>query len=287
MTGALFSFLASAVSIRELSKSLNVFEIMSIRSGLGLAVLVALVIARPELRHELALRHMGLHTLRNTTHFFGTFAWTLGVTLLPFATVFALEFTTPVWVALLAVPMLGEKLTRSRIGSIALGFLGVLVIVRPGLSGFQPMALLILFSAIGFALSLIYTKRLTNHVSTFSIVFWMNLMQLPMTLAWPLAVAATDGPPLFIVRLGADTLLHVITLGIVGLTSHYCLTNAFRSGDASMVVPMDFLRIPLVALIGWMFYAEALDIYVFVGAGLIVCGILWTLRAESRQTMRS
>jgi len=283
MTGALFSFLASAVAIRALAKDLNVFEIMSIRSGFGLAVLAALVIASPELRHELVPRHMRLHILRNSTHFVGTFTWTLAVTLLPFATVFALEFTSPMWVALLAVPMLGERLTPSRIGSIVLGFLGVVVIVRPGLSGFQPMALLVLLAAFGFALSLIYTKQLTNHVSTFAIIFWMNLMQLPATLAWPVVAAATDGPPLFVLRLGADALLPVIILGIVGLTSHYCLTNAFRSGDASLVVPLDFLRIPLIALIGWLFYGEALDVWVFAGAGLIICGVLWTLHAESRR----
>ena len=283
MTGALFSFLASAVAIRELARTLTVFEIMSIRSGLGLAVLTAFVIARPELRHELVPRHIGLHVLRNSTHFLGTYAWTLAVTLLPFATVFALEFTMPMWVALLAVPMLGERLTRSRIGSIVLGFIGVVVIVRPGLSGFQPMALMVLLAAFGFALSLIYTKQLTNYVSTFAIIFWMNSMQLPTTLAWPIVAAATDGPSLFVLRLGADALLPTITLGIVGLTSHYCLTQAFRSGDASMVVPLDFLRIPLIALVGWMFYGEALDVFVFVGAGLIVCGVLWTLLAESRR----
>jgi drug/metabolite transporter (DMT)-like permease len=284
MTGALFSFLASAVAIRELSKNLNVFEIMAIRSGFGLAVLVALVVASPELRHELVPRYVGLHLLRNCTHFVGTSAWTLAVTLLPFATVFALEFTTPMWVALLAVPMLGERLTPSRIGSVVLGFLGVVVIVRPGLSGFQPMAMLVLLAAVGFALSLIYTKQLTNHVGTFAIIFWMNFIQLPMTLAWPVAAMAGDGTPLFVLRLGADMLWPLITLGIVGLTSHYCLTNAFRSGDATMVVPLDFLRIPLIALIGWIFYGESLDIFVFAGAGLIICGVLWTLHAESRQT---
>jgi drug/metabolite transporter (DMT)-like permease len=218
---------------------------------------------------------MGMHLLRNSTHFVGQYLWALAVTLLPLATVFALEFTTPMWVALLAVPLLGERLTPARIGSVVLGILGVAIIVRPGLASFQPSALIVLVAAIAFSISLIVTKRLIVHVSTFAVVFWMNVMQLPM------ALAGSD--PLFILRLGWDALLPFVALGVVGLTSHYCLTQAFRSGDASVVVPMDFLRIPLIALVGWALYGETLDIYVFAGAGLIICGVLWNLHAESRR----
>lgn len=283
MTGAVVSFCASAVAIRALAKNLNIFEILTIRSGLGIVILFALVAARPQLRGELLPRHMGLHLTRNATHFVGQYSWALAVTLLPLATVFSLEFTMPAWVAILAVIMLGEKMTASRAGSVLLGFLGVLVIVRPGSESFQPMALLVLFAAFVFALSLIATKKLTNHVSAFTVVFWMNLMQLPMGLFWPAMQAATGGPELFVLRLGAEDLLPMAALGIVGLTSHFCLTQAFRSGDASIVVPIDFLRIPLIALVGWMVYGEPLDAFVFAGAGLIVCGVLWNLRDESRR----
>jgi len=284
MTGALLSFSASALAIRALGKQLNVFEILSIRSGLGLLILLVLIAARPMLRKELALRYMHLHFARNSVHFVGQYFWSLAVTLLPFATVFALEFTTPAWVALLAALFLHERMTPSRLGSIVLGFLGVLVIVRPGSSTFQPTALLVLSAALAYAVSLIVTKQLTNKVSTFTIIFWMNVMQLPMGLAWPSVVAATGGPSLFIFRMGSDLIVPTLVLGAVGVTSHYCLTRAFRSGDATVVVPMDFLRIPLIALVGWMFYGEPLDIYVFAGAGLIICGILWNLRAESRRS---
>ena len=284
MTGALLSFSVSALAIRALGQQLNTFEILTIRSGSGLIVLLVLVAAHPALRRELTPRYIGFHLARNTTHFVGQFSWALAVTLLPFATVFALEFTTPAWVALLAALILGERMTKSRAGSVVLGFLGVLVIVRPGLASFQPTALLVLFAAFTFAISLIVTKQLTNRVSTFAIIFWMNLMQLPMALAWPGVVAATGGPPLFIFRIGTDLLIPTLALGAVGLTSHYCLTQAFRSGDATVVVPLDFVRIPLIALIGWMFYGEALDGFVFAGAGLIICGVLWNLLAESRRS---
>jgi drug/metabolite transporter (DMT)-like permease len=283
MGGALLSFSVQAVAIRALAANLNIFEILSIRTGFGLLVLFGLLIARPALREELALRHMRLHAWRNCTHFVGQYIWALSVTLLPLATVFALEFTMPMWVAILAVPLLGERLTPVRLGSIVLGFIGVMVIVRPGLASFQPLALLVLLAAFAFAISLIATKALTNHVSTFAVIFWMNAMQLPMALAWPIFVAASGGPPLFVLRLGSEALLPALTFGIAGLASHYCLTNAFRAGDATVVVPIDFLRIPLIALVGWVVYAEALDVFVFAGAGLIIAGVLWNLHAETRR----
>jgi drug/metabolite transporter (DMT)-like permease len=284
MTGALLSFSASALAIRALGKQLNIFEILSIRSGLGLLILIAIILARPALRHELAWRHMGLHFTRNSVHFIGQYCWSLAVTVLPFATVFALEFTTPAWVALLAALFLHERLTKSRIASIVLGFCGVLVIVRPGLASFQPMALLVLFAALMYGISLVVTKQLTNRVSTFTVIFWMNVMQLPMGLGWPLVKAMTGGPELFVQRVGTDMVVPAVVLGVVGVTSHYCLTRAFRSGDATVVVPLDFLRIPLIALVGWMFYSEPLDGFVFAGAALIIGGVLWNLFAESRRS---
>lgn len=284
MTGALVSFSASALAIRALGKQLNIFEILSIRSGLGLLILLALIPVQPALRKEIQPIYLRLHFLRNSVHFLGQYFWSLAVTLLPFATVFALEFTTPAWVALLAALFLHERMTKSRLGSVVLGFLGVLVIVRPGLESFQPVALLVLVAALAYAISLIATKQLTNRVSTFAVVFWMNVMQLPMGLTWPAIKAATGGPVLFPFRMSTDLIVPTIVLGVVGVTSHYCLTRAFRSGDATTVVPMDFLRIPLIALVGWMFYGEPLDIFVFLGAGLIICGILWNLRADGRRS---
>jgi drug/metabolite transporter (DMT)-like permease len=275
MTGALLSFCLTAVSVRGLAGALNIFEILTVRSGFGLAVLLAMVAARAELRRQLRPRRMVTHLWRNSAHFVGQYFWAVAVTVLPLATVFALEFTMPIWVALLAIPFLGERMTPSRAGSIVLSFLGVVVILRPGMESFQPTALLVLGAAFAYAVSVIATKKLTVDVPTFAIIFWMNVMQFPMGLL--------GSDPLFVLKLDQSAILPALGLGISGLTSHYCLTNAFRSGDASIVVPIDFLRIPLIAVIGWMFYGESVDAFVFGGAALIVVGVLWNLRAESRR----
>jgi drug/metabolite transporter (DMT)-like permease len=275
MIGALLSFSTMAVSIRELSRVLGILEILALRSGLGLTVLCALALARPDLRQSIRTRHIWLHLMRNGVHFAAQVAWATSLTLLPLATVFSLEFTMPAWTALMAAMFLHERLTRSRIGAVILGFVGVLVIIRPGLQTFQPAALLTLAAAFGYGITLTATKRLTATDSTFAIVFWMNAMQLPMNLV------GSDFTSF--AKLGTAQIVPMIGLGVAGLSSHYCLSNAFRAGEATVVVPIDFLRIPLIALVGWWLYAEPLDVYVFAGAALIVSGILWNLRAETRK----
>jgi drug/metabolite transporter (DMT)-like permease len=217
---------------------------------------------------------MLMHLGRNAVHFAGTYGWTLGVTLLPLATVFAFEFTAPIWVALLAVPLLRETLTRGRIVALVLGFIGVLVILRPGFSSIQPASLIVLGAAFAFALTAIFTKALTRTESTFSILFWMNAMQLGANLV--------GSGRAFWSKIDGAQAVPLVTICVVGLLSHFCLTNAYRAGDATMVVPLDFLRIPLIAVVGWQLYDEALDPLVFLGSAAIVAGILFNLRSEAR-----
>ncbi len=274
MSGVLLSFTIMAVSIRALARAFNVFEILAIRNAAGLTILLALACVRPALRASLLPRRMGMHALRNSVHFAAQYAWALSITLLPLATVFALEFTNPAWLALLAAWLLRERLTPSRAGAVVLGFLGVAVILRPGFESFQPAALIILGAAFGFAVSSIVTKKLIVTETTFAILFWMNAMQLPMNLV--------GSSPSFVTKLDDVTqILPLLGVAIAGLSSHFCLTNAFRYGDATIVVPLDFLRIPLIALIGWSVYGEPLDAFVFVGAAIIITGIVWNLRAEA------
>jgi drug/metabolite transporter (DMT)-like permease len=274
MTGVLLSFTAMALSIRALNKTLGVFEILSIRNATGLVVLSALALARPQLRLQLTTRQIWLQAIRNVLSFTGQFAWALGITLLPFATVFALEFTTPAWVALFAVLILGERMTASRIGVVVLGLAGILLIARPGLEGFQPAALWVLAAAVAFGGSAITTKKLTASQTTFAILFWMNAMQLPMNLL--------GSDPLFIRKLDSGQLLPLLGMAVSGLTAHLCLTNAFRHGDATVVYPLDFFRLPLIAVIGWASYGEPLDPMVFAGAALIISGVLWNLHDAAR-----
>lgn len=275
MSGALLSFSALALGVRKLGASFATFEILAWRTGCGLIIMLAIGAAQPRLFRGFSLRHVGLHALRNGTHLAAQYMWTLAIALLPLATVFALEFTTPAWTTLLAVLFLGERITGGRLTALVCGLVGVLVIVRPGWATFQPAALLVLTAAFGYGVTYTTTKKLTLTDSTFAIILWMNIMQ------FPIAYAASD--PLFWLRIGGGNLVAALAVGIAGLSSHYCLTKALNAGDASLVIPFDFLRLPLIALLAWIIYSEPLDPVVLAGGALIFGGVLWNLRSETRQ----
>lgn len=282
MMGTLASFMALAVSIRALTSALTVFEVLAIRNLGGILILglYAALFARAGIG---APRPLWLHTLRNVFHFGGQACWTYGLTVLPIATVFALEFTAPAWTMVLAVLFLRERLTAGRVAAVALGFVGVLVILRPGMTAFQPEALVVLAAAAMFGVQLTTTKRLTGSNSVLNILFWMNIMQLPMYLA---AQALTGRPPLIFPHLTLAMAPALLALCTTGLLAHVCLTNAFRHGEAIVVVPIDFLRVPLVAVLGVLVYHEPFDPLVLVGAAITASGIIANLWLETRRPAR-
>ncbi len=279
MGGALLSFSLMAVSVRGMAaQGFSIFEILGTRSAAALLILGSATLLWPELRAETRARSMKLHLLRNTIHYGSQYAWALSLTLLPLAMVFSLEFTMPAWTAVLAIWLLNEKMTPSRIGVVVLGIIGVLVILRPGIADINPAVFLVLAAAFGFAIVMITTKKLTATESTFAIIFWMSVIQLPISLIG----SALAGNPGAFLHLNASAILPLLGVGIAGTSSHYCLTNAFRAGDATVVVPLDFMRIPLIAVVGWALYGESLDIFVLLGALIIIMGVLWNLRSEAK-----
>jgi drug/metabolite transporter (DMT)-like permease len=163
--------------------------------------------------------------------------------------------------------------------AIALGFAGVLIILRPGLESFRPEALAVVLAAVFFGIQITTTKFLTGSNSTWTIMFWMNLMQLPMNMV---ANWSMGHSPLIVGNLSWAIWLPVLGIAITGFLAHYCLTNAFRHGDATLVVPIDFLRVPLIALIGWLFYAETPELPVLLGALVVIGGVVINLVAEAR-----
>lgn len=279
MSGTLTAFIVAALSVRALSHHFDAFEMMTVRSAGGLVILLAMGLASPALLRSFRAQHMGMQFFRNIAHFGSQICWTVAIMSLPLATVFALEFIIPAWVTLLAVLFLGERMTASRAGALLICAIGVLVILRPGHDAFQPIALVMVLGALLFAIAAVITKKLIVTESTYSIMLWMNLMQLPMNLAG-------SGDVLFFTRFEAWMVLPLLGVAAAGLAIHYCLTNAFRYGDAMVVIPMDFLRVPLIAIIGWMFFGEHLDVFVFAGAGLIIAGVLWNVRGETQRNER-
>ncbi|HSR72291.1 MAG TPA: DMT family transporter, partial [Kiloniellales bacterium] len=218
-------------------------------------------------------RRLGQHLLRNLGHFGGQYGWFYAVGFLPLATVFAIEFTMPFWVVLIAGLVLGERITGTRVLSVLLGFLGVLVLLRPGFEAIHPAAFAILAGAFGFAVSVTATKALTRDTTPLAILFYMTLMQLPMGLIPALPVWVWPG---------LETLPWLLLVGLAALSAHFCLTSALRLADATVVVPMDFLRLPLIALVGFLLYSEGIDLFVVLGAVLICAGNWINVRRAGR-----
>jgi drug/metabolite transporter (DMT)-like permease len=274
MSGALVSFVIAAVAIRNLGAALSVFEINMVRTGGGLAILLAMVVANPVLARDIVWSEALAHLPRNVVHAAGGLLWTLSITLLPLATVFALEFTAPAWAALLAYGILGERIGPRRAIGIGACLVGVLVVLRPSPATFQLTALLPLGAAFCFALSLLLMRKLVLSRSVFAILFWTMALQFPINLAGALTLGGTDGggfawTPAFVAVMAS--------LAVAGLFSQYCLSKALSHGQAVSVVPLDFLRVPLIAVVGWLLYAEPIDLWVLAGVAIIVSGIVYGL----------
>jgi drug/metabolite transporter (DMT)-like permease len=272
MSGAVLSFSMMAVAVRQLLSHMGVFEVLVFRTFIALLAVVAWCSVKGFA--PLGTGRIGMHTVRNLAHFGGQYCWVFAIGALPLATVFAIEFTMPVWVALLAYFFLGERLTPARLVMLTCGLLGVMVILRPGVGVMKPAALVMVLGALCYAGNMITTKTLTRTDSVLAILFWMNLIQTPLALIPALpqwsAPSLPDAP--WIAALAAGSLF-----------AHYCMTRAFKLADATVVVPIDFMRLPLIAVVGALAYGEPLDPWVFVGAAIIFSGTYYSLSREARR----
>ncbi len=271
MAGWLALMLIVAVAGREATREVNVFQLMEVRSVLGFVMLYPLIHLNGGFAATKTAR-VHVHILRNLIHCTAQLGWFYALTLIPIGQVVAIEFTMPIWTALLAASFLGERLSVPKIAAIALGLVGVVVIVRPAAGEINPGQLIALAAALGFGVSIAIVKSLTRTEQTLATIFWMLVVQsgasfFPALYVW-------TWPPL-------QTWLWLVLIAFCGTFSHYCMTRAMLHADATVVIPMDFLRVPLTAIIGWLIYAERLDIYTALGAVLILSGNLLNLRPNA------
>jgi len=268
MAGWLVLMVVMAVSGRQATRELDVFQIMEVRSLIGLLLLAPLVHAAGGLRAMHTTRPL-LHVARNVVHYGAQYAWLYALTLIPLAQLVALEFTMPIWTLLLAAAFLGEPLHRWKAAAVALGLAGVVLIVQPTQAGVSPGQLIALAAAVGFAVSVILVKLLTHNEDATKIMFWMLVVQSVLGL-WPaLATWRWPSPAVW---------GWLFVIAFCGTFSHYCMARAMRHAQATVLVPMDFLRVPLTALAGWAVYAERIDLLMVLGTVLILAGNLLNLR---------
>ena len=275
MIGAICSFSAMAVAGREVSFALDTFEIMLFRSIVGVVIVVSAALIFGTWR-QINNQQFGLHFARNIVHFTGQNLWFYAVTVIPLAQVFALEFTSPIWVILLSPLLLGERLTMVRAIAAFMGFVGILIVARPDMASINTGVMAAAASAVFFAFTTIFTKRLTRTQSITCILFYLTVLQL----IFGLIMAGYDGD---IAIPDAQTLPWLLLIGVAGLLAHFCITNALAIAPATVVIPIDFIRLPVIAVIGMLVYAEAVDIWVFVGAAIIFAGNYLNIWVETRK----
>jgi drug/metabolite transporter (DMT)-like permease len=275
MAGAIIAFSLTAIAGREATHTLaesplTISQLVFFRNVIGLVLISVLILLRHGLktRAMLSSQSLPLHFGRNFTHFCGQWCWFYGIALLPIAHVFAIEFTVPIWTAIFASLILSESLTVKRMISIILGFIGVLIILRPGMVEIESASWVVLLGAVAFALTHTLTKQLAGVDGALTIIFYMHVMQLPMALflvvfdfAWP-----QDG-----------VWLWVLLTSVAALSAHFCMAKALSLADAMIVMPMDFLRLPLIAVAGYFLYQESIDIFLLVGAAIMVVGNMLSL----------
>ena len=253
MIGAIISFTSMAVAGRAISGQLDTFEIMLYRSIMGFGIVLAVAKSVGTLG-EIDLKHFRLHLLRNIFHFTGQNLWFFALPLIPLAQLFALEFTSPIWVLLLAPFFLGEGLTLRKIAIAALGFIGVLIVARPEIGAVNIGIIAATCAAIGFAGAAILTRKLTVQNSLTKILFFLTGLQI----IFGLICAGYDGD---IALPSVAAAPWLILIGAAGLAAHFCMTKSLSLAPASLVMPVDFARLPLIAVIGVVFYGESLDFY--------------------------
>lgn len=273
MLGSIVSFSLMAIAGRIVAATHDTFELLGYRSIVTVAILVAFAAWKGRLS-DLRTRNLAGHLTRNTMHFVGQNLWFWSLTAIPLAQVFALEFTAPIWVILLSAVFLGEALTRWRLMAAVLGFAGTLVVAQPDFRHIEPGALAAAGSALFFAATIILTKRLTRGETVLGILFWLGVMQA----ALGLAAAAAD---LHMTLPTWQSVPWLVLLGAVGFFGHFCVTSALSLAPAGLVMPIDFGRLPLIAVVGAVFWGESITLALLAGAALIVAGNWLNLRAPA------
>ena len=268
---SLLCFTLTAIAGREAGRTVPAINMVFWRNGISVVLLlIGFHVAGIKLS-SLRSVQPGMQIARALAHFIGQLSWMMALLLIPLVELFSIEFTAPLWVAILAPFMLGERLTPARILAAVTGFVGVLVIVRPGFASVSLGTGLALLCAVFFALNLIGTRYLTRRDGPFTILMFMAVNH--TVLAGVLGLGTFALPDF-------HTACWLLVLGCASLAAHFGLARALVWADAIVVAPMDFMRLPLIAVIGVMVYHEPLLATLLIGALIVIAANIINLWGE-------
>ncbi len=261
MAVAFVAFSLIAVAGRAAAQEMPTLDIIFYRGWLSFAIMMVVVPVSAGGIRQLQTPDLAMIGVRSAIHFVAQYSWFYALPLIALTQLYAIEFTAPLWTALLAWLVLGERMTSRRILAAGLGFLGMLIALRPASLQIGEGALFAFVAAVGYGCHFIATKYLMRGNSAVSLLFYTNLAQ--ALLATLLAGSRLSLP-------GAETAVWLAALAGLSLVAHFALARAFALADATVVAPMDFLRLPLIAIVGFVVYAEPLEPLTLAGAMVIV-----------------
>ena len=271
MLGFIINITIMAIIIRELSIKYSSFEIQNFRNIFGIIIILSIYLFKNNA--QIRTYQIKTNLIRNIFHFIGQSAWTWGLTVLPLAVVFSIEFTMPIWAAIISLIIFKEKITLNKIFFLILGLLGTWIILMPDSKYLGLYNIVVLCSAITYAIAHNFTKKLTNTDSILSILFFMSIIQLPFSIIGSLIVGELH------YNIIKETPI-IILLTITSLLAHYCLSSALKNSEASIVLPIDYIRLPLILFIGWYYYGEVISSNTLIGSILIIFGAIVFLNRD-------
>jgi len=275
MLGGTILFALMAVAVRLASSTLHTFEVAFFRNFFGLIATLPLLI-----RHGpglLKTDRLPRYVFRSVIGVLGMFCgfWAIGN--LPLAQAIALSYSTPLFVTVAAVWWLGEHVRARRWIAVTIGFIGMLVIVRPGTEGFTAGSLIAVLAAVLSAAVAIQIKQLSRTEPADRIVLWTTLLWVPMSL----------GPALFVWEWPSGIAwLWVIASGVLGTSAHLLWTRAIKLGDVSALTPISFVQLVVVALFGYLLFDERLDRWTVLGAAIIFIANVYIAHREAQLARR-
>ena len=259
--------------VRYLGGEMHPIQAAFIRYAFGI-VLVVPVMLRVGL-YELFSARIRLHASRGLVHGIGVMLWFYAMSRLPIAEVTALGFTTPIFTVAGAMLILGERAKSYRVAGIVLGFIGTLIVLRPGLRIIDFGAVAMLIAAPLFACSLLMAKVATKTESSSVIVALLSVF-CTLTLL-PLALVYWRTPTM-------EEWLLLLLAAVFATAGHYFLTLAFQSAELSALQPFSFLQLVWATLLGLIVFSEQPDLWLWLGAGVIVFSATWIGRQEVRSS---
>jgi drug/metabolite transporter (DMT)-like permease len=276
MLGSTVLFALMAVAIRLASETLHTFEIAFFRNFFGLLAAMPLLVRHgPSLLRTTQLPRYFVRCLIGVVSMFCGF-WAIGN--LPLAQAVSLSYSTPIFVTIAAVVFLHEQVRARRWAAVLLGFVGVLVIVRPGSGDFSLASLVAVAAALLSGIVSIQIKQLSYTEPADRIVFYTTLIWVPMSLLPALAV--WEWPQ-------GIAWLWVVAAGCLGTGGHMLWTRALKLGDVSALTPISFMQLPIVAVAGWLLFAEAPSAYTAVGAAIIFAANAYIAHREAQLARRA